>query len=66
MSKNKRHPKSSGLEDLTECITTFSAQTLIEICTSGNEYQQAQISCLSAFDVIAKEFHFHRTCYLAK
>ena len=63
MSKNKRHPKSSGLEDLIECITTFSAQTLIEICTSGNEYQQAQISGLSALDVIAKEFHFHHTCY---
>ena len=63
MSKNKRDPKSSGFEDPIKCITTFSAQTLIEICTSGNEYQQAQISCLSAFDVTAKEFHFHRTCY---
>ena len=63
MSKNKRHPKSGGFEDPIKCITTFRAQTLIEICTSGNEYQQAQISCLSALDVIAKEFHFHRTCY---
>ena len=61
--KNKRHPKSSGFEDPIKCITTSSAQTLIEICTSGNEYQQAQISGLSALDVIAKEFHFHRTCY---
>ena len=61
--KNKRHPKSSGFEDPIKCITTSSAQTLIEICTSGNEYQQAQISGLSALDVIAKEFHFHHTCY---
>ena len=63
MSKNIRDPKSSGFEDPIKCITIFSAQTLIEICTSENEYQQAQISCLSALDVTAKEFHFHRTCY---
>ena len=61
--KNKGHLKSSGFEDSIKCITTSSAQTLIEICTSGNEYQQAQISGLSALDVITKEFHFHRTCY---
>ena len=61
--KNKRHPKSSSFKDPIKYITTSSAQTLIEICASGNEYQQAQISGLSALDVIAKEFYFHRTCY---
>ena len=50
-------------EDPIKCITTSSAQTLIEICTSGNKYQQFQISGLSTLDVIAEEFHFHRTCY---
>ena len=61
--KNKRHPKSSGFEDPIKCITTSSAQILIGICTSGNEYQQAQISGLSEMDVIVTDFHFHRTCY---
>ena len=61
--KNKRHPKSSGFEDPIKCITTSSAQILIGNCTSGNEYQQAQISGLSEMDVIVTDFHFHRTCY---
>ena len=47
------HPKSSGFEDPIKCIRTFIAQALIEISTSGNEHQQAQISGLSALDVIA-------------
>ena len=51
--KNKIHPKSSGFEDPIKCIRTSVAQALIEISTSGNEHQQAQISGLSALDVIA-------------
>ena len=36
-----------------KCIRTSIAQALIEISKSGNEHQQAQISGLSALDVIA-------------
>ena len=61
--KNKIHPKISGFEDPMKCIRTSIAQASIEISKSGNEHQQAQISDLSALDVIASEFHFHRTWY---
>ena len=61
--KRKTSPNGSGYETLVKVVTTSSAENIIDICQNGNDYQQAQISCLQTTDVISKEFQFHRSCY---
>lgn len=61
--RNKTSTNGSGYEELVKCITGSTAKAIFNSCLNGNDYQQAQVAGIEPLDIIAKEFHFHRSCY---
>ena len=62
--KRKTKKGGSGYEVLQQCVTESSAQTLLNYAEkSDDEYVKVQLAGLTVFDIIAKEFKYHRSCY---
>ena len=61
--RNKTASNRSGYEDVVKCVTSATAEALLEFSEkSDDHFVKAQFSGLSASDVICKEFHYHRSC----
>lgn len=52
--------KGSGYENLVKCVTNAAAETIL---TFGMNCDVVELVGLNHSNVIAKEFHYHRSCY---
>ena len=61
---HKTGSKGTGYETLTKCVTTSAAEALLSLANKReNEYTSFELTGLTASNIIAKEYHYHRSCY---